>query len=134
MCTCFGINAGPRGSRWGWGGGGRPTDLDEARLSSRHLGNGFSRFKKTQNQSERGPDVLTLRFRELEPRRLREGGRREAETENRRGARGRESERRGDLGQNRPGSETEAALLGQCRWGPGSPRAQVLGARRLRPL
>ena len=43
-------------------------------------GNGFSRFKKTRNLSERGPDVLTLRFRELEPReRLREGGRREAE-------------------------------------------------------
>lgn len=43
-------------------------------------GNGFSRFKKTRNPSERGPDVLTLRFPELEPReRLREGGRREAE-------------------------------------------------------
>lgn len=77
MCTCFGINAGPRGSRWGWGGGGRPTapGRSEAQLPP-IWGNGFSRFKKTQNQSERGPDVLTLRFRELEPReRLREGGR-----------------------------------------------------------
>lgn len=61
-------------------------------------GNGFSRFKKTQNQSERGPDVLTLRFRELEPReRLRERGRREAETrlgDEAGGAGGGESERR----------------------------------------
>ncbi|XDA77800.1 hypothetical protein R6Z07M_007890 [Ovis aries] len=52
--------------------------------------------RKTQNQSERGPDVLTLRFRELEPReRLREGGRREAETRRTgEGRGGRESERR----------------------------------------
>lgn len=97
MCTCCGINAGPRGSRWGWGRGGRPTapGRSEAQLPP-IWGNGFSRFKKTQNQSERGPDVLTLRFRELEPReRLREGGRREAETRRTgEGRGGRESERR----------------------------------------
>lgn len=67
MCTCFGINAGPRGSRWG-GGGGRPTDPWTKRGPAPAIwGNGFLRFKKTQNQSERGPDVLTLRFRELSP-------------------------------------------------------------------
>lgn len=66
MCTCFGINAGPRG-RAGVGSG-RPTapGRSEAQLPP-IWGNGFSRFKKTQNQSERGPDVLTLWFRELEP-------------------------------------------------------------------
>ena len=45
------------------------------------------------------------------------------DAENRRGARGQGIRAaRGDLGQNRPGSETEAALLGQCRWGPGPRR------------
>lgn len=59
-------------------GRGRPADRPWTKRGSAPAiwGNGFSRFKKTQNQSERGPDVLTLRFRELEPReRLREGGR-----------------------------------------------------------
>ncbi|XP_055291215.1 collagen alpha-1(I) chain-like [Moschus berezovskii] len=72
---------------------------------------------ETQNQSERGPDVLTLRLRELEPReRLREGGRREAKTR-----------RRG-------GGEAETALLGQCLRGPGSPWDQVLGAPAQAPV